>query len=158
MKSFKEGGSITRPPHLDGSNYSYWKAKMNSFLRSIDTKAWKIECTRWTRPTPTNNNVSTVKLEADWTKEEEKVALANNKALNVIFNVVDINVFKLINTCTVVKVAWETLEMAYEGTQKVRMSRLQQLTTHFKTLKWRRMNLLPQITTRLRILIMSPFH
>ncbi|GAA0159951.1 hypothetical protein LIER_16616 [Lithospermum erythrorhizon] len=82
--------------------------------------------TGWTTPTVTNNNVATVKPAADYTREEDEVALANNKALNVIFNVVDVNVFKMINMCIVAKVAWKTLEMAYEGTEKVRMSRLQQ--------------------------------
>ncbi|GAA0158550.1 hypothetical protein LIER_15543 [Lithospermum erythrorhizon] len=68
MESFKEGGSISRPPLLDGSNYGYWKAKMTAFL-------------------------------------QDEAALANHKALNAIFNAVDINIFKLINTRNVAKVA-----------------------------------------------------
>ncbi|GAA0149838.1 hypothetical protein LIER_08917 [Lithospermum erythrorhizon] len=72
--------------------------------------------TGWTAPTVTKDNVVTVKPEADWTGEKDEAALANNKALNVIFNAMDINVFKLINVCTVEKVAWETLETAYEET------------------------------------------
>ncbi|GAA0144846.1 hypothetical protein LIER_05183 [Lithospermum erythrorhizon] len=108
---------------------------MTVFLRPIDIKTWKAVSTGWTAPTVTNNNVVTVKLEADWTGEVDEVALANTKALNVIFNVVDINLFKLINTCIAAKVAWKTLKTAYEGTHKVRMSRLQHLTTRFETLR-----------------------
>ncbi|GAA0150189.1 hypothetical protein LIER_09183 [Lithospermum erythrorhizon] len=63
----------------------------------------------------TNNNVTIVKVEAICTGEEEELALGNNKTLNAIFNVVDVNLFKLINTCTVAKKAWETLETSYEG-------------------------------------------
>ncbi|GAA0169309.1 hypothetical protein LIER_23827 [Lithospermum erythrorhizon] len=135
MEGFKEEASISRPPLLDDSNYAYWKAKMTAFLRSIDSKTSKSVKAGWTAPTVTNNNVVTVKPVEEWTREEDEVVLANDKALNAIFNVVDINVFKLINTCTVAKTAWETLETAYEGTQKVRMSRLQQLTTRFETLR-----------------------
>ncbi|GAA0154002.1 hypothetical protein LIER_12106 [Lithospermum erythrorhizon] len=98
---------------------------MTAFLRSIDTKIWKAVSIGWTAPTVTNNNVVIVKPKANWTGEEDGAALANHKALDAIFNVVDINVFKLINMCTMAKVAWETLETAYEGTQKVRMSTLQ---------------------------------
>ncbi|GAA0167549.1 hypothetical protein LIER_40401 [Lithospermum erythrorhizon] len=58
-----------------------------------------------------------------------------SKALNVIFCAVDVEVFKLISSCTVAKEAWEILEIAYEETQKVRMSRLQQLTTRWETLR-----------------------
>ena len=32
-----EGGSTTRPPVIDGSNFAYWKARMKSFLISIDS-------------------------------------------------------------------------------------------------------------------------
>ena len=46
-----------------------------------------------------------LKPEAEWTKEEDKEALANFKALNVIFNGVDKNMFRLINTCIVAKEA-----------------------------------------------------
>jgi len=37
----KEGGQDNRPPVLDGSNYDYWKVRMISFLKSIDSKTWK---------------------------------------------------------------------------------------------------------------------
>ncbi|GAA0169664.1 hypothetical protein LIER_24099 [Lithospermum erythrorhizon] len=97
---------------------------MIAFLRSIDTKTWKVVCSGWTAPTVTNNIMAIVKAEADWTREEEEATLANDNALNAIFNVAYINVFKLINICTVAKVAWETFDTAYEGTQKVWMSRL----------------------------------
>ncbi|GAA0139493.1 hypothetical protein LIER_01022 [Lithospermum erythrorhizon] len=89
----------------------------------------------WTIPTVTNKNVVTVKPKEEWTGEEDEAALVNDKALNAIFNAVDINVFKLINTYTVAKIAWDTLETTYEGTQKVRMSRLQQLKTRFEILR-----------------------
>ena len=32
-----EGGSVSRPPLLDGTNYDYWKARMMAFLRSMDS-------------------------------------------------------------------------------------------------------------------------
>src|ERR1044072_9485117 len=61
--------------------------------------------------------------------------LANSKALNAIFNGVDKNMFRLINTCTVAKEAWDILKTAHEGTSRVTMSRLQMLTTQFETLR-----------------------
>ncbi|GAA0187234.1 hypothetical protein LIER_34522 [Lithospermum erythrorhizon] len=48
MEGFKEGGSISRPPLFDGSNYAYWKTKMTAFLRSIDSKTWKAVRAGWT--------------------------------------------------------------------------------------------------------------
>ena len=37
----KEGSSTTRPPLLDVTNYSYWKADMRDFLKSIDERVWQ---------------------------------------------------------------------------------------------------------------------
>src|ERR1044072_9170083 len=80
-------------------------------------------------------STSDLKPEEKWTKKEDEEALANHKALNVIFNGVDKNIFRLIYTCTVAKVACEILKMTHEGTSRVRMSRLQLLTTKFEKLR-----------------------
>jgi hypothetical protein len=37
----KEGGFVSRPPMLNGSNYDHWKPKMIAFLKSIDSRTWK---------------------------------------------------------------------------------------------------------------------
>src|ERR1044072_47040 len=136
----KEGGSVTRPPVLDGTNYDYWKARMSAFLKSIDSKTWRAIVKGWTPPVnKTTKGSSTTthdyKKVEDWTKEEEEEAWANSKALNAIFNGVDKNMFRLIDTCIVAKDAWDILKRAHEGTSTVRMSRLQMLTTQFETLR-----------------------
>ena len=45
------------------------------------------------------------------------------------------NVFRLINTCESAKEAWDILETTYEGTDKVKNSRLQLVTTKFENMK-----------------------
>ena len=55
--------------------------------------------------------------------------------MNAIINGVYKNVFRLINTCTVAKEAWDILKTAHEGTSRVCMSRLQMLTTQFENLR-----------------------
>jgi hypothetical protein len=50
-----------------------------------------------------------LKPEEDWSKEEDELALGNSKALNALFNGVDKNIFRLINTCTITKEGWEIL-------------------------------------------------
>ncbi|TYK00077.1 gag-pol polyprotein [Cucumis melo var. makuwa] len=67
--------------------------------------------------------------------KEDEESLRNSQALNALYNGVDQNVFKLINTCTSVKKAWDILEVADEGTSKVKISRLQVLSSKFKALK-----------------------
>lgn len=50
----REGGSTTCPPVLDGSNYSYWKARMIAFLKSLDNKTWKVVMNGWNPPQVTD--------------------------------------------------------------------------------------------------------
>ncbi|XP_012855556.1 PREDICTED: uncharacterized protein LOC105974943 [Erythranthe guttata] len=59
----------------------------------------------------------------------------NSKALNAIFNGIDINQFKIISACECAKEAWEKLQTAYEGTASVRLSKLQMLATRFEDLR-----------------------
>ncbi|KAK2402591.1 gag-protease polyprotein [Trifolium repens] len=151
-------GSINRPPVLDGSNYDYWKARMVAFLKSMDQKAWRAIITGWNHPIITAADGSTsLKGVADWSLEEETEASGNSKALNAIFNGVDENMFKLINTCTEAKQAWEILQTAHEGTSKVRMSNLQLLATKFENLRMEDEETISQFNTRIRDIANSTF-
>jgi hypothetical protein len=81
-------------------------ARMIAFLKAMDYKAWRAIVIGWTHPIVTAKDGSTsLKGVADWSTEEEIMANGNSKALNVIFNGVDQNIFKLINTCTEAKQA-----------------------------------------------------
>jgi hypothetical protein len=52
-------------------------------------------------------------------KTEEKKAIANSKAVNAIFCVVDENMLKLIHTCTEAKQAWEIIQIGHERNTKI---------------------------------------
>ncbi|KAI3443670.1 hypothetical protein Pfo_000335 [Paulownia fortunei] len=120
MNILREGGSVLRPPLLEGSNYSYWKARMRAFLKSVDKKAWKSVVFGWQHPIMEN---------------EKKKILYNSKALNAIFSAVDSNQFWLIATCETVKEAWDILQIDYKGTASVRLSELQMLASRFEDLR-----------------------
>ncbi|KAK2356066.1 gag-protease polyprotein [Trifolium repens] len=154
----RNGGSINRPPVLDGSNYDYWKARMIAFIKSMDSKVWKAIVTGWNHPIVSAEDGSSIlKDERDWTPEEETASSNNSKALNAIFNGVDENTFKLINTCTEAKQAWEILQIAHEGTSKVRMSKLQLLTSKFENLRMEDDETISEFNTRVRDIANSCF-
>lgn len=50
--------------------------------------------------TTSQDVTSILKSEAKWTNDEDDEALGNSKVLNVIFNYMDKNMFRLINTCS----------------------------------------------------------
>ncbi|KAK2428549.1 putative mitochondrial protein [Trifolium repens] len=135
----KEGGYMNRPPLLTGSaNYDSWKSKMMAFLRSIDSKVWKVVLTGWEQPTYASKEGTSTgvkKPEVEWTPEEETAAHYNHKTIYALFNGVDASVFKLIKNCVSAKEAWEILEKCYEGTTKVKQSKIQHLTSKFESLR-----------------------
>ncbi|CAM8994918.1 unnamed protein product [Rhodiola kirilowii] len=147
--TLKEGQSITRPPLLEGSNYATWKPVMRSFLKSLDERAWKAVLKGWTEPMMNNLTGEPVpKPEALWTEEEDKASMGNSKAINAIFSRVDENVMKLIINCEVAKEAWDILQTAFEGTDKVRNSRMQAVTTRFEEMKMKESETITEYNTR----------
>ena len=99
---------------------------MRAFLCSIDDSVWDAVETRWTRSEA---------AQSIWDKTALVAANANSKALNAIFCGVSPNEFHRISHVTIAKVTWQILETTYEGTKKVKDTKLQMLTTHFEEQK-----------------------
>ena len=118
--------SLNVPPYFDGSNYAFWKVRMRTFLCSIDDTVQDAVEVGWTRPEAAKSTQDKAALAA---------ANANSKALNEIFCGVSPDEFHRISHITIAKEAWEILETTYEGTKKVKDTKLQMLTTRFKELK-----------------------
>ncbi|KAA0062665.1 gag-pol polyprotein [Cucumis melo var. makuwa] len=87
MKIIREGPSASCPPVLD------------------DGRAWRALVAGYEPSMITVDGLSIPKLEVDWTNAEEQASVGNARALNAIFNGVDLNVFKLINSCSTTKEA-----------------------------------------------------
>ena len=118
--------SLNVPPFFYGNNYAFWKVQMRVFLCSIDDVVWDAVEVGWTKPEA---------IKSTWDKAALAAANANSKALNAIFCGVSPEEFHRISHITVAKEAWEILETTYEGTKKVKDTKLQMLTTHFEELK-----------------------
>lgn len=104
MGNAKEGGFVNQLPIPNDTNYDCWKTHMVSFLKSMNNKTWKTVINGWTpRKVTTEDNTKTLYSEKDWSKEEDKEELCNSISFNVIYNGVDMNIFRIINTCISVK-------------------------------------------------------
>ncbi|KAA0063699.1 gag-pol polyprotein [Cucumis melo var. makuwa] len=90
MDIIREGSSTNRPPVLDGSNCAYWKARMISFLKSVDSKTRKaVVLDGSIYPivilTDADKKVST-KPKLSWSSVDDEAPLRSSCALNAIFN------------------------------------------------------------------------
>ncbi|XP_062114816.1 uncharacterized protein LOC133827603 [Humulus lupulus] len=105
---FKQGGSTTRTPMLDGTNYACWKARMRAFLKAMDERVWSVVVDGWTPPTIKDGEDTKQKPVSEWTTAEA------------------------ITNCEIAKDAWDKLQTKNEGTKNVKNSRLRSLTTEFE--------------------------
>ena len=55
--------------------------------------------------------------------------------MNVIFNDVSMEEFKRISNVKVAHTAWNILQTVHKGTKAVKINKLQQLTTRFKSIR-----------------------
>ena len=99
---------------------------MRAFLCSIDDSVWDVVEIGWTRPEAAKST---------WDKAALAAVNANSKVLNAIFYGVSSDEFDRISYVTISKEVWQILETTYEGTKKVKDTKLQMLTTHFKKLE-----------------------
>ena len=80
--------SIVIPPHFNGNNYTYWKARMKAFSKSIDERVWLSVENGWKRPTTAIS---------EWTTAQKEATSFNSEVMNVIFNTVSMEEFKRIS-------------------------------------------------------------
>ena len=101
---------------------------MKAFLCAIDESVWDSVENGYVKPTTTKSK---------WDKAALALANANGKAINAIFCGMSPDEFHRISHVKTAKEAWMILETTYEGTKKVKDTKLQMLTTKFEELKMR---------------------
>ncbi|CAM8972761.1 unnamed protein product [Rhodiola kirilowii] len=131
----REGQNITRPPLLEGNKYGYWRVRMKAFLKSHDESVSEDIENGWTHPVTTEAGKVSLLANDKWTEIHKNAEAANSKAMNAISSGVDGKNFKLISICEIAKKAWDTQQTAYEGTTKVKISRMEMVTTKFESLR-----------------------
>ena len=99
---------------------------MRAFLCAIDESKWdSVE----------NGCVRPITAKSEWDKAVLALANDNSKAINDIFCGVSTNEFHRILHVKTANEAWTIHETTYEGTKKVKDTKLQMLTTQFEELK-----------------------
>ncbi|CAL2247396.1 unnamed protein product [Prunus armeniaca] len=134
----RASGSIAHLPYFDGNNYGAWKAKMKSFLWSLDERVWSTVVHGFPKPTKTigkgDEETTVLKTREEWTTAEVTHSTNNQKGLNALFTAVSSDQFEYISACDTSKEAWDILQVTHEGTDTVKGAKLQMHTLQFETL------------------------
>ena len=91
-------------PVFDGTDYTYWKARMQAYLESVDPIAWSVTVDGY--PGTEAPNAGLVK--------------ANAKAKNILFEGITKNVFSRINSSGTAHQIWNSICAIHEGSKDVK--------------------------------------
>ena len=143
------GQSLIIPHLFDDTNYAYWKVCMRHFLQSLDEKVWQVVEIDWTK---------LKEALANWDEAKIKAANFNSKALNALFSAVTNEEFKKISSTEIAKEAWTILQTTYEGTNAVKDSKLQKLSTSFEEIKMEGNESFDEFYAKLKDIVNSTFN
>ena len=113
-----------KTPQFDGINYPYWKSKMTTHIKSINSRVWKVVETKIEMADPENPTAA------------EEVLLQNNDIdLSVIHDAIDERTFKQIKNIEMAHEAWKKLEELFEGTKAIKGAKAYILKEKFASFK-----------------------
>ncbi|GMI80839.1 hypothetical protein HRI_001753200 [Hibiscus trionum] len=127
-------------PRLTKNNYENWSIQMKALLGSQE--AWEVVENGYTEPENTT----------EYTGARMKALKDNRKldktALYIIYQSVDEAGFEKIVSATTSKDAWEALEKAYKGVNRVKQVRLQTLRGELEMMKMKETEGVSEYITR----------
>jgi hypothetical protein len=118
-----EGTSASKPPLFDGTNFSFWKIRMRTYLMSLGVDVWDVVETGYTNP---------VVLAS---KDDKLEFSFNAKGMNAILNGLAEAEFVKVMHLETTKAMWDKLISSYEGNEKVKDAKLQTYRLKFEQLK-----------------------
>ena len=121
-------------PFLDKDNYHHWKVKMHLHMLSQD-EAY-VDCIERGPHVPmraaTGNEPSVPKPRHKWSDPDIEQVRKDKKAMNILFNGVDADMFDNIINCKTAKEVWDTIQIICDGTEQVRENKMQLLIQQYE--------------------------
>ncbi|RVW73043.1 hypothetical protein CK203_061056 [Vitis vinifera] len=133
MEPHQEKASIGRPPFLISENDFYWKVRMQYFLKMPSEKVWNVVEFGWSPPKVLDREdrpTNVIKPKLEWDRA----------------------------TCTLVKEAWDILQVTHEETNAVKVSKLQILTSKFETIRMEDHENFGEVHAKLMDIVNSSFN
>ncbi|KAK2403332.1 gag-protease polyprotein [Trifolium repens] len=131
--AFAPKGAYNRAPIFNGDHFDYWKSSMRIHINSFDGEVWNAIENGLFVPTITDpHGIVDNKPMAQWTEEEMKKVNYDAMAQNILISSLGIDQFYHVSHCQSAKEMWDTLVTHFEGTNDVKISKINTLTQEFE--------------------------
>ncbi|XP_043710266.1 intracellular protein transport protein USO1-like [Telopea speciosissima] len=117
-------GSSGKALHFDGTNYAFWKNRMETYLGSLGYHVWA---------SVLNEYIMTGVASTD--NQEKKKYENNSRAMHVIKGALIDSEFVKMMECKSAKQLWDMLKSIHEGDAKIKEAKLQVYRAQFEGLK-----------------------
>ena len=99
---------------------------MEVFIRAQDYEVWKVV---------SQSSFQLPDDESTWNREQIRQSTINYSTMNIMQCAIHPNKFSRISTCSSAKEMWDKLELIYEGTSKVKETKVNLLITEYEMFK-----------------------
>ncbi|GAV70018.1 LOW QUALITY PROTEIN: zf-CCHC domain-containing protein/UBN2 domain-containing protein, partial [Cephalotus follicularis] len=122
-------------PFFSGYDFSYWKSRMEIYLKSRDFRNWLSVKNGPHIPMKQNDKNELVsKPEDEWDEEDFRKLTIDNKALNILLVALDKTEYNLVRRCTSAHEVWKLI-LTHEGTEQVKNAKLALLNRDYELFK-----------------------
>ncbi|XP_049350219.1 uncharacterized protein LOC125814820 [Solanum verrucosum] len=134
--NMEEGQSSTGPPRFNGQYYGWWNNRMHDYINADDSELWDIILNGPYIPTKEMKDeeltTTVVKTRKDYNEADRKKIEKNYKAKKILVCGIGADEYNRISACETAKEIWDCLQTAHEGTQRVKESKVDMLTTQYE--------------------------
>ncbi|MQL87667.1 hypothetical protein Taro_020216 [Colocasia esculenta] len=134
-----EGQSINNPPLFDGEDYTYWKRRMEYLLQGFDFQIWSIV---------EEGDLVVVNNRDNWIEDDKKKISLNCKAKSILCCALSKKELNRVLACKSTMEMWEKLRITYEGTDKVKETRIDILVTQYERFQMQSGETITQMSSR----------
>ena len=129
----KEGYSTQRPHMFDGKFYTYWKNRMEIFIKAENYQVWRvIEIGDFQVITTNSNSEIILKYLTEYEKEDFQKMKMNALTIKLLHCGLGPNEHNCIMGWKSAKQIWDLLEVTYEGTSEVKRSEIDFFTSKYE--------------------------
>jgi hypothetical protein len=118
-----EGTSTSKAPLFNGTNFSFWKVRMRTYIMVLGANVWDVVETSYEKPIVLAN------------KDDKLEFSFNTKTMNAIMSGLTEAEFVKVMHLETAKEMWDKLISSYEGNEKVKDAKLQTYRVQFEQLK-----------------------